>query len=121
MLGAMQGKLACTVMHQSLNLSNHEQYIENLINEAYVVAKKLKNSNFEVENSLKIAGLYLTQPEKFDELVKNLISSYCKSLNDDERFLLFTVLGDLYGKCGFVRRKNSLYFSAAMIHLKKKS
>jgi hypothetical protein len=31
-----------------------------------VVAKKIKNPNFEVENSLKIARLYLSQPEKYD-------------------------------------------------------
>ncbi len=65
-LGALQGKLACTVVCQSLSLSNHEEYIETLISETYIVAKKTKNHSFQCENALKIAKLYLNQPEKLD-------------------------------------------------------
>lgn len=45
-LGTIQGKLACTAVCQSLNLSNHEEYIDHLINESYAIAKKSKNWNF---------------------------------------------------------------------------
>ena len=120
-LGTIQGNLACTAVCQSLNLSNHQQYIDYLINQSYSVAKKAKNWNFECENYLKIARLYLSQPDKLDQLIKLFMSSYGKSLHEDEKFLLFTVLGEMYEKCGLIRKKNYYYFLASLIHFSKKS
>lgn len=46
-LGTLQGKLACTAACQSLNLSNHEEYMEELISQTYTIAKKTKIWNFQ--------------------------------------------------------------------------
>ena len=119
-LGTLQGKLACTAACQSLNLSNHEEYMEELISESYTIAKKTKIWNFEAQNYLKVARLYLDQPEKLDDLIKIFMGTFGKSLHDDEKFLLFTVLGELYEKSGLLRKKNLYYFLAALVHLGKK-
>lgn len=48
------------------------------------------------------------------------MGTFGKSLHDDEKFLLFTVLGELYEKSGLLRKKNLYYFMASLVHLGKK-
>lgn len=94
--------------------------MDELMNESYSIAKKTKNWNFECQNCLKVAQLYLNQPEKLDDLLKIFMATFARSLHEDEKFLLLCVLGELYEKGGMVRKKNLYYYLASLIHLSKK-
>jgi hypothetical protein len=53
--------------------------------------------------------------------MRNFLLNSAKALSEDERFLVYTTVGNLYEKSGFMRKKNYYYFLAAMIHFNKKS
>ena len=63
----------------------------------------------------------MDQPEKLDELLRNFLARTGKALTDDERFLLYTTIGNLYERSGFLRKRNYFYFIAAVVHLNKKA
>lgn len=65
--------------------------------------------------------LYLNQPDKLDELIRVFVSTFGRALHEDEKFLLFTVIGEIYEKAGLSRKKNLFFFLASQIHLPKKS
>lgn len=53
--------------------------------------------------------------------MRNFLTNYTKNQTEDERFMLYLTIGNLYERCGFNRKKNCFYFMGSTIYLDKKS